>query len=148
MRRFLISNAEKFTGTAEVTYNNRETLCKIDCTGTDMGEMVIAHFKSAVPATIAGLMHGKSFAPGTTVVEDGYVVTFEMFYKDYPLKRNRYKVEKAWNKLNNSEQVIAFNSLHFYKIYLTRANWQTPMIGDRYLKDREFETDWNKLGHK
>jgi hypothetical protein len=148
MRRFLISNAAKFTGTAEVTYNDRETLCKIDCTGTDMGEMIISHFKSAVPPTIAGLLRGKSFTEGTVIVEDGYVVTFEMFYADYPLKRNRYKVEKVWSKLSTSDQVLAFHSLHFYNIYLTREKWQTPMIGDRYLKDREFETDWNKILRK
>lgn len=144
MRRFLI-NSPRFSGQAELMYNDRDTLCKIDCTQTDMDQMTVAHFKHAVPATIPDLLRGKGFGADTTIVEAGYEVTFEQFYADYPLKRNRYKAEEVFNKMNKVEQAKAFNSLHFYKAYCTRNSWITPMMADTYLRKREYETEWNKI---
>ncbi len=145
MRRFLINNP-KFTGQAEIWYNERDTLCKIDCTGTDMDQMTISHFKHALPSTVQGLLQGKGFTQDTTIVEAGYEVTFEQFYADYPLKRNRFKAEEVFKRMNKVEQAKAFNSLHFYKGYCTRnSSWYTPMIADKYLRNREYETEWNKI---
>ncbi len=143
MRRFLITNSEKFTGQAELVYNEKETLCIIDCSNTNMDQTTMLYFKNAAPITIATM--GKAFSKDTTVVESDFEVTFDKFYKDYPLKRNRFKGEAAFNKLSKTDQVKAFFSLHAYKKYLTRNTWLSPMISDRYLKDHEFETDWNKI---
>jgi hypothetical protein len=106
------------------------------------------HFKHATPATLHQLLSPgvvKPFSNETVIIEADFEMSFDIFYKDYPLKRNRYKVEKAFNNLSKSDQVKAFYSLHNYKKYLTRNSWQTPMIGDRYLRDKEFETEWNKI---
>lgn len=144
MRKFLVTSP-KFTGQAELTYNGRETLCRIDCTDTDMDQHTIQAFKAAVPSTLAALLQGKGFSSETTIVEAGYEVTFDLFYADYPLKRNRYKAEKVFDAMSKTDKVKAFNSLHFYKKYCTRNAWYTPMIADKYLRNREYETDWNKL---
>ncbi len=145
MRRFEITSP-KFTGAASITYNDKNTLCVIDCKETDMDEITVHHFKKAVPVTIKILETGESFSKETQIVEADFVVTFEMFYADYPLKRNRYKVEQAWNKMNKSDQVRAFSSLPSYKKYLNReGKWLKPMIADRYLNTKEYLTEWNKI---
>lgn len=144
MRRFLI-NSPKYDGQAELWYNERETLCKIDCSQTDMDQMTVSHFKHAAPATVQALLQGKGFSAETTIMEAGYEVTFEQFYADYPLKRNRYKAEEFFKKMNRVEQAKAYNSLHAYKNYCTRNQWYTPMIADKYLRSREYETDWAKI---
>lgn len=148
MRKFIITNTSKFDGYAELIYNEKETLICIDMRNAQMDEMTVNHFKSAAPVTIKRLLSNNSFGQQTQVVEDGYEVTFEMFWKDYPLHRNRYKAEKLWQKLSPANQVTAFYSLHGYKKYLSKNQWQTPMIADRYLRDKEYETDWVNLDKK
>lgn len=143
MRRFHITNPEKFIGQAELVYNEKETLCIIDCSNTNMDQVTMHAFKNAAPITIEKMQ--TAFAKETTVVESDFEVTFDKFYKEYPLKRNRFKGEAQFNKLSKTDQVKAFFSMQAYKKYLARNTWLSPMISDRYLKDHEFETDWNKI---
>lgn len=143
MRKFKIVNADKFNGQAEIVYNDRGTLCIIDCSDTDMNEQTVDHFKKSVPANIGKLQ--EAFKHPTVIADVGFEVTFERFYKDYPLKRNRYKAEKQWAKLTDTERIIAWHSLSSYKKYLSRQSWQSPMLADSYLSRREFETEWHKI---
>lgn len=144
MRRFIITSP-KYAGAAELFYNEKGTLSKIDLSQTNMDEFTVQHFKNSVPATVIMLVNGKGFSKETTIVEGDLNVTFELFWQDYPLHRNRYKVEQIWIKLSKTDQVKAFYNLHSYKQYLSKNNWLTPMIADRYLRNKEFETEWNKL---
>lgn len=145
MRRFLITSP-KFTGQAELVYNEKETLCMIDCTKTNMDENIITHFKRMAPATIAYLQNAHAFSSETMVVEADFVVSFKRFWDEYPLKRNRYKAEQLFGKMSKTDQVKAFYSLHHYKKYLSKnSGWLSPMIADRYLRNKEYETEWNKL---
>lgn len=143
MQRFLITNTEKFDGQAELVFNTKGTLCIIDCSNTDMDEFTMQHFKQAAPVTANRLK--EAFKHPTVIVEAGFEITFEKFYKDYPLKRNRYKAEKAWTKLNDTERIKAWHSLSAYKKYCSRNDWYNPMIADAYLTRKEYETDWNKV---
>jgi hypothetical protein len=143
MRRFLVTSP-KFNGIVEIFYNEKGTLCKVDLTQAEMELQTIIHFLGKVSPSISTMT--KWFSNETAIVEAAYEVSFEMFYKDYPLHRNRYKVEKIWDKMNKAEQVKAFHSLHAYKKYLTNnSHYLKPMIADRYLRDREYETEWNKI---
>ncbi|MCC6290172.1 MAG: hypothetical protein IT249_20015 [Chitinophagaceae bacterium] len=143
MRRFIIISP-KFDGQAELVYNEQEVLCLIDCTKSNMEEHLISLFKRAVPATIALLQTGNAFAPGTVITESNYVVSFKKFYDEYPLKRNRFRAEKIWQKLNGTQQVQAYYSLSHYKRYLHRTNI-FAMGADRYLSERHFETEWKTI---
>lgn len=144
MRRFLITS-NRFTGQAELTYTAQGVLCRICATDTDMDQVTVKAFKSAVPESLAGLLEGRGFGPGTTIVEADYEVSFETFYQEYPLKRNRYKAEKVWSGLSKNHRLSAWNSLKSYKRYCSRNSWYTPMTADNYLRNRHFETDWNKV---
>lgn len=145
MRRFLITSP-KYNGQAELVYNEKETLCMIDCTKTDMDETVITAFKKAVPAKVSSLLGTcTSFSADTVIVESDFIVSFKRFYDEYPMKRNRFKAEEVFNRMNKTEQVKAFYSLHHYKKYCSKNQWYTPMIADKYLRNKEYETEWNKL---
>ncbi|HMO63321.1 MAG TPA: hypothetical protein PKC39_14645 [Ferruginibacter sp.] len=143
MNRYLITNTDKFTGQAELVYNATGTLIIIDCSNTDMPLHTMQHFKQAVPVSEAGIT--AAFHHPTVVVQAGYNISFEQFYKAYPLKRNRYKAEKQWARLNETERIKAYHSLAAYKAYLHRNPWQTPMLADTYLSRKEFETEWHKI---
>lgn len=142
MRRFIVTST-KFTGTAELIYNDNGTICLIDLRNAEMDEMTAYHFKSAVNASERKLASG--FGKDTIIVQSDFELTFETFWKDYPLHRNRFMVEKFWGKMNRTEQIKAFHSLHAYKKYITKNSWYTAMIADRYLRNKEYETDWNKM---
>lgn len=143
MRRFIITSS-KFSGQAELVYNEKEILCMIDCTKSDMDEATVTAFKRAVPATVAQLQAGSGFSGETTVVESGFVVSFKRFYDEYPLKRNRFRAEKLWGKMNGTQQVEAYYSLNHYRRYLTRTGI-FAMCADKYLSDRHYETEWSKI---
>ena len=144
MQRFLITNTDKFTGQAELVYNDKGILCIIDCSDTDMSELTMQHFKGVAPVLSSNIAH--AFKAPTVIVEAGFEVSFEKFYKDYPLKRNRFRAEKQWLRMNESDRIKAWYSLQAYKKYCTRNHeWYNPMIPDAYLTRKEFETDWNKI---
>jgi hypothetical protein len=144
MRKFLITSP-KFTGIAELIYNAEGTLIVIDCSKTNIDVMRMDHFKRAIPVSLAGLLNNHSFSPDTVIHEADLVISFEEFWQNYPLKRNRYKVEQIWKKMSGTDQVKAFYNLQHYKKYLSRNSWLTPMMGDRYLRNKEFETEWMKI---
>lgn len=143
MRKFLITNNNRFTGQAEIVYNSRGILCIIDCSDTDMDEQTVHDFKRAVPVNVDRL--SEAFKAPTVILESNYEVSFDKFYKDYPLKRNRFKAEKQWLKLTETERVMAWHSLSGYKKYLAKFEWQNPMMADTYLSRKEFQTEWHKL---
>lgn len=144
MRRFFITSA-KFTGQAELLYTASGILSCIDATNTNMDEETIKAFKRAVPANIAGLAAGEGFSADTVIVEADFEVDFNLFWKDYPLHRNRYKAEQLFNKMAKTEQVKAYHNLKLYKDYCRQREWYTPMMADKYLRSREYETEWNKI---
>jgi hypothetical protein len=144
MRKFLLTG-NKFTGAAELIFNELEVLHRIDLINTNMNRSQVHAIKSIVPVTILDLQKEDWMPPGLLIVEEGFVVTFEQFYDSYPLKRNRFKVEKVWCKMDKTEQVKAYFNLPLYKKYLTKEAWQKPMIADRFLRDKEYLTEWNKL---
>lgn len=145
MKRYLISNPSRFSGTIELMFNATDQLFRIDLAESEISEDVIRHLLKVVPTSIDQLMTGNNFGPGTIVVAAEFEVTFDMYYNSYPFKRNRHRVIAEWEKLNKSDMVIAYMSLIGYKKYCSKnSSWYNPMLPDRYLKERHFETDWNK----
>lgn len=142
MRRFIITS-EKFNGTAELVYGINEQLIAIDMRQASMAADVKIAFKRAAPVYLADM--STAFTAGTTVVEADFVISFKQFYDEYPLKRNRYKAEQVFDRMNTIEQVKAYYSLKDFNRYCSRNQWYTAMIADKYLRNKEYETDWNKL---
>ncbi len=141
MRRFIVTSS-KFKGQAELFYTAGGILCKIDCTSTEMSAVTIDHFKKAVPATLAGLIDGKSFSNDTTIIEAEYEVTFDMFWNDYDKKINKARCTLLWNKLNKFEQIKAFNAVKDYSRYLKKESWRGKADPETYLRNQYWENEY------
>jgi hypothetical protein len=145
MRKYLITNP-LYSGHVAVLYNAAGLLVLIDFAETSMGENYITAFKAAVPAHSSQL--ASAFKPGTTIVEAALKITWEEFYEDWPYKRNAFLGKKIWVKMNEADKVIAYYNKKDYISYCKRQQSKydyQPMMVDRYLRQREFETEWKKL---
>lgn len=141
MKKVLITSA-KFTGQAEITYDAAGKLLVLDVSDATMPSEALTLFKRAVPVLYDNLADALQTC---TIIPADVVITFEMFWKLYPLKRNRYKAAQYWEKMNETDKVNAFSSLKAYNKYCTKTQWYNPMIADKYLRAREFETDWQTI---
>lgn len=154
MKRFIITSP-RFTGEINVLYaptspqpspEEREPLRLqfIDFTKCDMTEEQITFFKTKLPVFYSEKFMEAFGSSKLNVVEEGYVVTFDQFWKRYNLKRNRERSLKLWNRLSEADQVNAFFKLGQYERYLTLETWRTKAECDKYLRNRYWDNDWSK----
>lgn len=138
MRRFLITS-QKYTGQAEVIYNDLNTLVHIDCIDTDMSAVTMHHFKAAIGVTIDTIAVK---LPSCIVVEADYEVTFDMFWKKYNKKINKARCIMLWNKLNKTMTVQAFHGIEAYDKYLKKESWRTKADPETYLRNKYWENEY------
>lgn len=144
MRKFIITSLE-FEGNISLTYNDRETIVEINLINAIISKIRLQRFFEHLPKTINDLPFYSQRSINDTIVEVDFVITFEMFWKEYPFHRNMFRVQKVWDKMSKTDQVKAYYNVKDYSWYLDKYDWCSPMIGDRYLRERQFETDWKKL---
>lgn len=135
MRRFIITSV-KFSGEAEIFYDDKGTLCKIDAMPTNMSKETIDAFKRAVPACIDTLLQGKTFSTGTTIIEADYEITFDMFWRQYNKKINKVRCILLFGKLNKTEQIKAFVGIKEYDRYLKKEIWRSKADPETYLRNK------------
>lgn len=139
MNRYIITSP-RFTGHAELIYDQTGKLIKIDCSLANMEPAIMKHFKSAVPVEEFNLKH--SFTSETTIVHSKYRVTFEEFWKKYNYKFNRLRTEKLWNGLSGNDQVNAFFELDKYHRFLSKNPGHFKLHPDTYLRNRSWENEY------
>lgn len=139
MKRFLITSP-KYTGQAEILYNDSGVLCKIDCTDTNMSNQIIHHFKTSVPAKVEDLQN--SFSSQTTIIEAEYEVSFDMFWKKYNKKINKSRCILLWGKLNKAQQVLAYFGIDQYDRYLKKETWRGKADPETYLRNGYWENEY------
>jgi hypothetical protein len=143
MKRFYISSA-KFTGTAEIWYNQEGLLCFINLNDCLMDYRQIKYLiQNISPAYETA----KGLAAGTELVmqENSFEITLEDFKREYPYSRNYHLLDSRWAKLNKKEQVTAYFSAIQYRNFLKRNTWQNPMIADTWLSKKQYLNDWRKI---
>lgn len=143
MRRFLITSPS-ITGEAELVYNEFGILVKIDCTGCKMIAATMQAFKAKI-ATRVDELQASLIGTTATCVEVEFEATFEMFWKEYPYKRNRHLAEAYWPKMNKTDQVTALMAASAYAKYCKKNGWYNAKIADTWLKTKEYLNEWNKL---
>ena len=117
MKRFIITSP-RFTGQINVLYGLDCKLQFIDFMKCDLTEEQTTYFKDRLPVLHTGtaleLLHhfGNS---RLDCVEEGYHVSFEMWWNAYDLKRNRARCEKLWSKLSEADRVNAYFKLKMYE---------------------------------
>lgn len=146
MKRYIITSP-RFNGQINVLYGIDNKLQLIDFMKCDLTEEQTQYFKDHLPVQFEGepsklLEHfGNS---KLDVMEEGYRVTFDQFWNRYALKRNRERSEKLWNKMTDADKVNAFAKFPMYERHLVLNAWKTKADPDTYLRQRYWESDWNK----
>jgi hypothetical protein len=146
MHQYAITNQERYSGEAIVMYNAKGQLIKIDTSATNMDALTLERFKAIVPVRKEDLEAGRGFTPATIIVAMDSEVSFDDFWKLYPLHRNRYKAEECWRKMGKAAQVLAYlNITEYVKWGKKQFEGYSYMLADRYLRTKEYLTEWNKL---
>lgn len=144
MRKFEVSKPT-FSGKIEVIYNGTGILEAIDFTEADMTPPQIEGFKARLPVLFDQL---ESFSQtnGCNIREKDFKVTFEMWYNDYALRRNKEPARLIWEKMSSEEQLTAWLSNKKYKKYCKKnANWYNQMYPDTYLRKKHYFDEWDKI---
>jgi len=131
----LTSKGSKATVT--VGYNSQGLVCSVaipDEVGPDNREGM---FRS-VPireGELSKWMHAKSQVLVQKVVRE---VTFQEFYWTYPVHERKLRASKLWDKLGETDRLLAFNYIAVMKMKKNASGqyWPAP---DSYLAQRRWE---------
>lgn len=144
MKKFEISRVS-FEGKVTVIYDSSDMLQMIDFSECKLDAKGRNGFKSSIPIYSNEIL---AFAQrhDCTMREVAFVITFEMWYTDYGVKRNKIEAEKLWNKMPSEEHLECWLSNKPYKNYCQRnASWYNQMYPDTYLRKKHYKDEWNKI---
>ena len=71
-------------------------------------------------------------------------LSFDTAYKLFGNPRNRFRAEPLWNKMKEGDRMNCIRSYKPYQRYVERKGI-AMMCFDRYLRERQWETEWNTL---
>lgn len=71
-------------------------------------------------------------------------VSFDAFWDAYANKKNRKRSEGLWKKMSDSQRLKCVLSVKPYLNYLARVKWRNQADPDTFLRNEQYETDWNK----
>lgn len=141
MKKYNITSPT-FTGEINVLYGLDDRLQFIDFMKADLSEQQINWFKQHLPAIHTDKLPDAFGTARLNITEEGYSITFEMWWNLYDLKRNRLRAEKIWNKLSGADRVNAYFKFRLYARHLMLNQWKTKAEPETYLKNRYWENDW------
>jgi hypothetical protein len=139
MKRYLLTST-KFTGTAELLYNQIGLLAQIDLTNTNMGADIIMAFKKSVPAQEANIT--TAFSESVNIIAADVEITFKMFWDKYGKKINRLRSEALWNKMSLTERIEAYCGIADYDKYLKKEQWRPKADPDTYLRNKYYQNEY------
>jgi len=141
MKKYIITSP-RFYGEVHVLYGPDGKLVLIDFMKCDLSEEQIEYFKTHLPVIYS---HNFLEAFGNsklTVLEEGFTVSFEEWWKRYNQKHNKARCLALWNKLSEADQVNAFFKLGNYERHLALNAWKNKADPDTYLRQRYWESEW------
>ena len=141
----LICTAKGYEGELVVIYGPDGMLLLFDVQGTNMAASQVDYFKRHCPTVISKVDEFKSQFNTLTVVEEGYDITFEMFWERYGRKVHANRCEPLWKKLSVGDRVKAFTGILAYDRHLSTNTWKSKADPEAYLKKRYWETEWSKI---
>ena len=139
MRRFVITSP-KYTGQAEVVYNAIGVLDKIDVSATNMNAPTVDAFKRCVSPLVETL--SERFTADTIIIEADFEVSFEMFWKKYNKKINKFRCIKIWDKMEKTMQVKAYFGIDAYHKYLKHESWRSKADPETYLRNQYWDNEY------
>lgn len=143
MRHYILTSSA-FAGYIEYKFSDDSFLIsfRYEANMTDQQRIKIL---TMMPLTIRGFEDLVAVSKTLKVEEVKQDLSFEAFWNAYDKKINRKRCEPLWNKLKDPERLICLNNIPIYKRYLQRTNFRAQKDPDGYLRDRLFETEWNKI---
>jgi len=140
MRRFLITSPA-WQGNAELLFDDSEKLVMLSVQDTNITPVTLLVFKEKAPVTIHEM---KSAFEGTkvTIVEADFEVSFEMFWKKYNKKINKFRCIKIWDKMEKTMQVKAYFGIDAYHKYLKHESWRSKADPETYLRNQYWDNEY------
>lgn len=143
MKSYAISG-RTFAGEIQLFFLE-EKLIRIDlvnCTLTDFQKETLLKIIAVEEKKIEEMM---SHMKGCIIVSDDYSVSLDDFKQNYPYARNSHLLPPIWDRLSVADKVLAWLRAGDYARYCKRNDWYKPKIAAKWLKDREWLNDWNKM---
>lgn len=143
MKKYSITG-NLFEGEIQLIFLNSE-LVKIDFLNAKLSNFQKDKFLKLAVIREVDLEDMRNRMSGCILVSDDYTITLDEFKKAYPYARNSHLLPPVWNKLSANEQVMAWLKAQDYARYCKRNDWYKPKIAAKWLKDREWLNDWNRM---
>jgi len=134
---------EKYKGSISFWYNEKDILVHYN-NDTDMTDTALVWFLNNIPRDLTELESLKKTTKGT-LIEVPQEISFEAFWDTYSKKINRKRSETIWAKMTEAQKLKAIISVQSYDRYLQRTQWRSKADPDTYLRNQNYDTDWNKV---
>ena len=148
MRKFSLTNPA-FTGEIFITYNTEGLFVAFDAIETDAQHVHIKWLLARIPQIItANYMHELlEFLKDTKchLIEVAMDVSFDTFWRLYGKMINRKRAEALYMKLSDTDKFLCITSIKKYDKYLGRINWRSKCDPDTYIRNKNYQTDWDRL---
>lgn len=140
----LIATSETFTGEVHIIYGDDNILLCLDFQQAELNIQQRHYLKERTP-----IVYGEQFAghfgnARLAFVQEGYEVSFDMFWNAYGKKINAKRCEAIWNKMSKGDRAKAYFGLFAYLRYLQEQSWRSKADPETYLKKQMWLTDWSK----
>lgn len=99
--------------------------------------------KDVFPAHISGIEKLAKVIKGK-LQEVPPDISFGAFWNAYANKKNRKRSEGLWSKMSEPQRLKCILSVQPYLNYLGRVKWRNQADPDTYLRNEQYDTDWNR----
>lgn len=142
MKKFIITS-DVFAGEVHVVYDADNKFGAVDFLSAEISGEQIEWVYSRIPIVYTPESFAARFnATNITITEQGFEVTFDMFWEKYGLKLNRKRCMGLWEKLSAGKKLKAYYGITAYNNHLAHFAWQSKANPDRYLRDEYWENEW------
>lgn len=150
MRKFrIVSQTDKFTGEIIIGFNDKGVINLVDTTDTKFGAKSMTKLFEILPKDLGKdlikTLSDLSSTANFKITEIPADLTFERFWNTYDHKINKKRCIPLYNKLSDADKFLAITKIKDYKSYLSWQQWRGTLDPEKWLRDRQFETEWKKL---
>jgi len=152
MYKYIITFKDVPGDEISISYNSDKRLLKIDASAASkLSAKQVGYIKNITPEELTNpfeqfsemikLCKGK-----IDIVESEFDVDFLVFWEAYNYKRHKKPAESLYSKLSYADKYKCIASIKGYNSYRSRkGEWLEQMLPDTYIRQREFETEWNNV---
>ncbi|NDD52949.1 hypothetical protein EBZ39_03575 [bacterium] len=81
-----------------------------------------------------------------TLVKQEEDLTFERFWAEFDMQKDRIDADKLWQKMKDSEKRRVFHNIQAYNRYCVKnKGWYKKMYPKSYLGGKKYLDEWDKI---